>query len=72
MNYLDTDTTQTDWSNFRQQNKMECRPITGVSRASGYAQAEYSDAVLLSSHAELGGQQKSKLGAMFNKFLYQK
>jgi hypothetical protein len=72
MNYLDTDTTQTDWSNFRQQNKMECRPITGVSTALGYMPAEYSGATLVGSDTELGGQSKSKLRAMFDKFLYQK
>ena len=72
MNHPDSDTTQTNWSEFGQRNQTERCPITGVSRASGYAQVEYSDAVLLSSHAEIGGQQKSKLGAMFNKFLYQK
>ncbi len=70
MNY--TDTTQTDWSEFEQQNIIECCPVTDASRTPGYVQVEYSGAALVSSHAELGGRSKSKLQAMFDKFLYQK
>ncbi len=72
MNYPDTDTTQTDWSKFGQQNNIECCPITGVSRTPGYVQVEYSGAALVGSHAEPGGRSKLKLQAMFDKFLYQK
>ena len=72
MNNSDTDTTQTDWSNSRQQNDTECCPVTGVSRMPGYVQVEYSSAIPIGSHVEIEGQSKSKLGAMFNKFLYQK
>ena len=72
MNYLDTDTTHTDWSEFGQQNKTERCPITGVSTAPGYVLAEHSSDALVGNHAERGGRSKSKLQAMFEKFLYQK
>lgn len=71
MNYLDTDTTHTDWSEFGQQNKTERCPITGVSTAPGYVPAEHSSDALVDSHAERGGRSKSKQKAMFDKFLYQ-
>ena len=72
MSYSDADTTQTDWSNFRQQNDTECCPVTGVSRIPGYVQVEYSSATPIDSYVKIGGQSKSKLWVMFNKFLYQK
>ncbi len=72
MNDLDTDTTQTDWSEFGQQNKTERCPITGVPTAPGYVLAEHSSDALVGSHAERGGRSKSKLQAMFEKFVYQK
>jgi hypothetical protein len=72
MNYPDTDTTQTAWSNFRQQNETERCPVTGVSRMSGYVQVEFSSAPSIGSHVESERQSKSKLGGMFDKFLYQK
>ena len=72
MNYLDTDTTHTDWSEFRQQNKTERCPITGVSTAPGYVPAEHSSDALVVSHGGRGGRSTSKLQAMFDKFIYQK
>jgi hypothetical protein len=72
MEFTDTDNTQTNWDEFRLENKSEYCPVTGVSTALGYMPAEYSGATLDVSHTVLGGRSKSKLQAMFDKFLYQK
>jgi hypothetical protein len=70
MNYPDTDTTRTDWGNLRRQNETEFCPVTGVPRMQNYPSAENSNAIPLVNHVEI--ERQSKLGAMFNKFLYQK
>jgi len=72
MNHPDIDITQTNWNVFVQRNQTERCPITGVSTRLGYMPAEYSGATLDVSHTVLGGRSKSKLQAMFDKFLYQK
>ena len=72
MNYLDADTTNTNWSEFEQQEETERCPITGVSRALHYGPAGLSDVELAGSYVEHGGRPNSKLQAMFDKFLYQK
>ncbi len=72
MNYPDTDTTQTNWSEYRQRNQTEPCPITGATTSLGYMPAKYADATLDVSHTVHGGRSKSKRQAMFDKFLYQK
>ena len=72
MNYLDADTTNTDWSEFEQQQETDRCPITGVSRAPRGRPAGLSSDELTGSHVERGGRSNSKLQAMFNKFLYQR
>lgn len=72
MNYLDTDTTNTDWSEFEQQKEIERCPITGVSRAFQFGSAELPCDELVDSKFKRGGRSQSKLQAMFDKFLYQK
>ena len=72
MNHPDIDLTQTNWSVFGPRNQTEHCPITGVSTTLGYMPAEYSGATLDVSHTVHGGRSKSKLQAMFDKFLYQK
>ena len=72
MNYLDADTTNTDWSEFEQPKETECCQITGVSRALHYGPAGFSGDELTDSCVERGGRSNSKLQAMFDKFLYQK
>ena len=67
-----TNTDNTHWDEFKLENKSECCPVTGVSTALGYMLAEYSGATLDVSHTVHGGRSKSKLQAMFDKFLYQK
>ena len=42
MNYLDADTTNTDWSKFEQPKEIEWCPITGVSRALHYGPTGFS------------------------------
>ena len=72
MNYLDADTTITDWSKVGQQGETEWCPITGVSRALHYRSAGPSGDELTGSHVERGARPNSILLAMFDKFLYQK
>ena len=72
MKYLDTDTTDTDWNEFGQQNKTERCPVTGVSTALKYEPAEDSSDEVVGSYTEPREQSNSKLQAMFDKFLYQK
>ena len=72
MIHHDTDTTQTDWSEFGQPEKTERCPVTGVPTALKYDPRELCSDKLADCHAELGGRSKSKLQVMFDKFLYQK
>lgn len=72
MNYFDTDTTQTGWNNFSKPNDLDYCPTPGVSRTPDNVEIEYSSATSIGSHMEIERQSTSKLGAMFNKFLYQK
>ena len=73
MTYLDTDTTDTDWSEYRQPNTTAGRcPLTGVPTARDYGPAALCGDGLIVSSAGRGGRSKSKLQAMFDKFLYQK
>ena len=72
MEFTDTDSTQTNWDEFKLQNKSECCPVTGVSRSLSFAQIEHSDAVLLASQIESGRESNLKLQTLFDKFLYQK
>ena len=72
MNYLDTDTTQTDWSESGQRNPTERCPITGVSMAPDIMLAEYAGDAQVGSHTVHKGRSESKLQAMFDKFLYQR
>lgn len=72
MNYLDTDTTETDWSEFGHQEQSGRCPITGVSLAPVYAPDGLADDERAGGRAASRGCSKSKLQAMFDKFLYQK
>ena len=72
MNYPDTDTTQTDWSESGQRNPNERCPITGVSMAPGLMPVEYSGDARVAGHRIHKGRSESKLQAMFDKFLYQR
>ena len=70
-----TDRTQTNWDEFRQENKSECCPVTGVSRSLSFAEVEHSevedsDTALLTGHVEFGRDSRLKLQTMFDKFLY--
>ena len=72
MNYPDTDTTQTGWSESRQRNPAERCPITGVSMAPGFMSVEHSGDARVVSHRIHKGRSESKLQAMFDKFLYKR
>jgi hypothetical protein len=72
MNYLDTDTTHTDWSEFEAHNEPGRCPITGVSTAPGYVTAGFPGDSPADSPAERSARSNPKLQAMFDKFLYQK
>ena len=72
MTYLDTDTTHTDWSECRQPKTTGRCPLTGVPTALDYGSTVHCCDGLIASSAERGGRSKSKLQAMFDKFLYQK
>ena len=72
MEFTNTDNTQTNWDEFKLENKSECCPVTGVSKALKYGPAELSSDELVGSYTERREQPNSKLKAMFDKFLYQK
>ncbi|UCH40599.1 MAG: hypothetical protein JSU67_02550 [Gammaproteobacteria bacterium] len=72
MEYIDTDTTHTDWDELGQQNKTERCPVTGVSTALKYGPAEHSSDEPVGSDTERRKQSNPELQAMFDKFLYQK
>jgi hypothetical protein len=72
MNYLDIDTTHTDWNNFGQRNKTERCPVTGVSTALKYGPADRSSDELDVSETGRRDQSNLELEAMIDKFLYQK
>ena len=72
MTYLDTDTTHTDWSECRQPNSIERCPLTGVPTALDYGSAVLCSDGPIAGPAGSGRRSKSKLQAMFDKFLYQK
>ena len=72
MEFTDTDNTQTNWDEFRLENKSEYCPVTGVSRSLSFAQVEHSDMASLTSQVEFGRESKLKLQTLFDKFLYQK
>ena len=72
MNYFDTDTTQTGWSNFGQQDNLEYYPTTGVSRTPDNPELGSSPTQPMGIQMQIERQTKAELGAMFNKFLYQK
>ena len=71
MNYIDTDTTLTDSSEYGLQNETERCPITGVSTVPGYMTVWLSSDSPVDSRAE-HRRSNSKLEAMFDKFLYRK
>ena len=72
MNHLDTDTTQTDWSEFGRRNETARCPITGVSTMPALGPVEHFSNAADGDHPGQGGRSKSKLQIMFDKFLYQK
>ena len=72
MNHFDTDTYHEDPSEFGLHNEPERCPITGVSRAPVYPTGEVFSGSLIDRHIERRARRKSKLQAMFDKFLYQK
>lgn len=72
MNYPDTDTTYTDWSDVQQQTKAERCPVTGVPTALEYGPVELSGVKLVGSDGERKELSNAKLQEIFNKFLYEK
>ena len=71
MNYVDTDTTFTDWSEFGMRDETGRGPITGVSRAPGHVREGLSIDSQVDNPADRRGRSKSNLKKMFDKFLYQ-
>ena len=67
-----TDSTQSNWDEFVQQDQSECCPVTGVPRSLSFAELEHPDMALLTNQVESSRESKLKLQTMFDKFLYHK
>jgi hypothetical protein len=72
MNYMDTDTTVTDWNEYGMRDQAERRRDTGVSAAHGHPGAGLAGDSQADHRAESRWQSKKKLKKMFDRFLYQK